>query len=439
MSKLEILNWINNFENEKNKVIFIYGDIGTGKFNFLKENLEKTYKINSFTYIDFLYSKKITETIKRINNFNNVLFMMTKQKKPIIVVKEMEFIKTKTIKNILKDLNVKNIKKNPNKIKVPIILVGSGKCIKTIKDLSDICKVVKYEKEEEKEIEEIVNIMLDNENIKVEKEIKDYIISKCDNYNKIKMIIDFIKNYKPKNNTKIKYSSVKKILGLLINNIDYNTELYENVKEILTNPIKVEEIFNFYYLEKILLPLLIHENYKSYVKKNIKKQKDLKKCIRLIADNLMKGDIINEFIFQNHVWNIQDLYAIMNCQYTSYIMNKKFATKKKKTLLKLNYTKILTKNSILFLNFKQYKTILHKINYTHDFDRTIIEFLNKNLLIYLINNTYYGNEHLEKLAFDKKKDLLKIIKFSNECYFMNSDTELKKTILKNLKILKINK
>ena len=436
MAKQEILDWIDNFESQKQKVMFIYGDIGTGKFNFLKENLGKTYKINSFTYIDFLYSKKIAETIKRINNFNNVLFMMTKQNKPIIVVKEMEFIKTKTIKNILKDLNVKNIKKNPNKIKVPIILLGSGKCIKTIKDLTDVCKIVKYEKDEQTEIERTVDEILSNENIEVEQEVKDYIISKCDNYNKIKMIIDFIKNYKTKSSNIIKYSSVKKILGLLINNIDYNTELYENVKEILTNPVAVEDIFNFYYLEKILLPLLIHENYKTYITKNIKKQKDLKKCIRMIADNLMKGDIINEFIFQNHIWNIQDLYAILNCQYTSYLMNKKFATKKKKTLLKLNYTKILTKNSILFLNFKQYKTILHKVNYTHNFDRTIIEFLNKNLLIYLINNTYYGNEHLGKLAFDKKKDLLKIIKFSNECYFMNSDTELKKTILKNLKTLK---
>ena len=435
MSKIEILNWVKNFDNEKRKVLFIYGDIGTGKFNFLKENLDKTYKINSFTYIDFLYNKQIAETIKRINNYNNVFFMMTKQNKPIIVVKEMEFIKTKTIKNILKDLNVKNIKKNPNKIKVPIILIGSGKCIKTIKDLTDVCKIVKYEKDEPTKIVENIDTLLKNEGIEVEQEIKDYLTSKCDNYNKIKMIIYFVKNYIKKDKP-IKYSSVKKILSLLTNNIDYNTELYENVKEILTNEIKVEDIFNFYYLEKILLPLLIHENYKSYTKKNIKKQKDLKKCIRLIADNLMKGDMINEFIFQNHVWNIQDLYAIMNCQYTSYIMNKKFQTKKKKTLLKLDYTKILTKNSILFLNFKQYKTILHKVKYTHNFDRTVIEFLNKNLIIYLLNNTYYGSEHLEKLGFDKKKDLLKIIKFSNECYFMNNDTEYKKTILKNLKTLK---
>ena len=209
MSKQEILNWVSNFKEEKNTVLFIYGDIGIGKFNFLKENLSNEYKLSTFNYIDFLYGKKITETIKKINNYNNVLFMMTKCKKPIIVVKEVEFIKIKTIKNILKDLNVKNIKKNPNKIKVPIILIGSGKCIKTIKDLSDVCKIIKYEKEEQKEIEENINIKLEKEGLIVEKEIKNYLLSKCDNYNKINLIIEFIKNYKTKEN-KIKYSSVKK-------------------------------------------------------------------------------------------------------------------------------------------------------------------------------------------------------------------------------------
>jgi len=432
MSRQEILDWVKNIETEIKKVLFIYGDVGTGKFNFLKENLSEQFQLNSFTYIDFLYGKDITKTIKNANNFNNVFFMMTKKKKPIIIIKEVEFIKIKTITNILKELNVKNIKKNKNKINVPIILIGSGQCIKTKKDLVGICKIIKFEKEEEQTITDNIDKLLEKNKIGVEKEVKDYIISNCDNYNKINLIVNFIKNYKTKRSNIIKYKSVKKILELLVGNINYNTELYDNVKEILTNEIKVKDIFNFFYLEKILLPLLIHENYKTYIMKNIKAKKDIKPCIRMVADNLMKGDIINEFIFNNHVWNIQDLFAILNCQYTSYIMNKTFKTKAKKNLVTLNYTKILTKNSILFLNFKQYKTILHNIDYQHNFDKSVIEYINKNLLIYLINNPGHGKNYLEKYNFTNK-DLLKIIKFSNECYFMNNDTEIKTSIIKNLK------
>ena len=435
MSKQEILNWVNNISNEKKKVLFIYGDVGTGKFNFLKENLSESYNFNEFTYIDFLYGKKITTTIKNVNNFNNVFFMMTKKKKPIIIIKEVEFIKTKIIKNILKELNVKNIKKNKNKINVPIILIGSGQCIKTKKDLSDVCKVVKFEKEDQEVITQNIEKILEENDIGTEKAVKDYIIKNCDNYNKINLIINFIKNYKTKRSNVIKFKSVKKILEILVSNINYNTELYDNVKEILTNEIQIKDIFNFYYLEKILLPLLIHENYKNYIVRNIKSKKDVHSCIKMVADNLMKGDIINEFIFNNHIWNIQDLFAILNCQHTSYIMNHSFKTKSTKKLIALNYTKILTKNSILFLNFKQYKTILHNVREQHNFDKTLIQYINKNLLIHLINNPCHGKKHLANYGFIDK-DLLKIIKFSDECYFMNNDTELKNSIIKNLKKIK---
>lgn len=434
MSKQDIIDWVKNIKDEPKKVLFVYGETGSGKFNFIKENLKDNYNLNTFTYIDFLYGKNITKTIINVNNYNNVFFMMTKTKKPVVVIKEVEFIKTKTIKNILKELNVKNIKKNKNKINIPIILIGSGQCIKTKKDLYDVCKIIEFKKEEQKDINSNIDKILDQNNIGVDEKVKEYIISNCDNYNKINLIINYIKNYTTKRSKVISYKSVKKVLELLINNINYNTELYDNVKEILTNEIQIKDIFNYYYLEKILLPLLIHENYKTYITKNIKSQIDVKRCIRLVADNLMKGDIINEFIFNNHIWNIQDLFAILYCQRTSYIINHNFKTKTKKALPKLNYTKILTKNSVLFMNFKQYKTIIHDIKCTHNFDKTLIEYINKNILIHLINNPCHGKKHLENYGFTKK-DLLKIIKFSDESYFINNDTNIKKSIEKSFKKL----
>jgi hypothetical protein len=428
MCNQRIINWVKNIDNEDKKVLFVYGEIGTGKSNFIEDNLKEDYKINTFTYIDFLYGKNIAKVITQTNNTNNVFFMMSQKRKPIILIKEVEFIKTKTIKNILKELNVKNIKKNQNRIKIPIILVGSGQCIKTKKDLHDICEIIEFKKQDIN-IQRIVN----KNNIVIDEKINEYIINKSNgNYNKINMIINFIKNYANKNN-KIIYKNVKKILEL-INNIEYNTELYDNVKELLTNEIKINDIFNYFYLEKILLPLLIHENYKTYILKNINKE-DINVCIREISINLMKCDIINEFIFNNHIWNIQDLFAIQNCQYTSYLINTKFSTKIKKIKPMLDYTKILTKNSVLFMNFKQYKTIIHTINYEHNYDKTLIEFINKNIIINLTNNIKIGKKYLEEYGFDKK-DLLKIIKFSNECYFLNRSNDIKKTIEKSLKKIK---
>ena len=86
------------------------------------------------------------------------------------------------------------------------------------------------------------------------------------------------------------------------------------------------------------------------------------------------------------------------------------------------------------MNFKQYKTIIHTIKYKHNFDKTLIEYINKNLLIFLINNPCHGNKYLQEFGFNKK-DLLKIIKFSDECHFLNNATEIKKSIEKKLKKL----
>jgi len=126
MSNQRIIDWVKNIENEEKKVLFVYGEIGIGKSNFIEDALKEDYKINSFTYIDFLYGKDISTIITQTNNTNNVFFMMTKKRKPVILIKEVEFIKTKTIKNILKELNVKNIKKNKNKIKVQVYVFLSS-------------------------------------------------------------------------------------------------------------------------------------------------------------------------------------------------------------------------------------------------------------------------------------------------------------------------
>ena len=103
---MSILEWIENLDTNKNKILFVYGDIGSGKYTYLKNNL-KNYEIRTFSYIDFYNNKNISKVILNINNFNNLFFMINKQKKPIIIIKEVEFIKSSYIKNILKELNIK--------------------------------------------------------------------------------------------------------------------------------------------------------------------------------------------------------------------------------------------------------------------------------------------------------------------------------------------
>ena len=76
---------------------------------------------------------------------------------------------------------------------------------------------------------------------------------------------------------------------------------------------------------------------------------------------------------------------------------------------------------------KNYIDIFNKITPIHDFDYTFIKFLNKILLIYLTNDEDNYNKYLLELGYNKK-DFSKIIRNTNEYYYINNINKIKKLI-----------
>ena len=364
---MDIINILKN-----NNLIFIYGDVYSGKFKQLNEQLQDIYSIYEYDYLDFYYNNDWNKKLEYI--LNNTPNFFYKNKPKILIIKEVEIISFKKIKTILKILG---LKKNKIKMDINIILIGSGKCIKQKKDFS-FFKIIKYNDK---------------------------------NYEYLKKM-----NFLKKNNFN---QNVYK-------HNNFNIELYDNVKKVFCDNLNITNFYDIYHNYKILLPLLIHENYKKFLKKNIKNQKNIKNCIMEISDNILFSEQIDEYIFNKHKWNLQNLYSIISCQYISYIIHN-YKLKTKKTDIKIEYTKILTKNSTKSSNMKNYIDIFNKIKPIHNFDYTFIKFINKILLIHLTNNKDNYTEHLLKLGYNKQ-DYLKIIRNTNEYYYINNINEIKKLI-----------
>ena len=357
---------------KNNNLIFIYGDVYSGKFKQLNEQLQDIYSIYEYNYLDFYYNYDWNKKLEYIlNNTSNFFY---KKKPRILLIKEVEIIAFKKIKNILKILG---LKKNKIKMDINIILIGSGKCIKQKKNFY-FFKIIEYNDK---------------------------------NYEYLKKM-DFLKKNKFNKN--------------VYKNNNFNIELYDNVKKVFCNNLNITNFYDIYHNSKILLPLLIHENYKNFLKINIKNQKNMKNCIIEISNNILFSEQIDEFIFNKHKWNLQNLYSIISCQYISYIINN-YQLKTKKKDIKIEYTKILTKNSTKSSNMKNYVDIFNKIKPIHNFDYTFIKFINKILLIHLTNNKDNYNEHLIKLGYNKQ-DYLKIIRNTGEYYYINNINEIKKLI-----------
>lgn len=342
---------------EKGRII-IYGNIYNGKYTYIKELLKNSYDIVELCYIDFYYNM-YEEKLNKMkgNNFS----MLFNNKEKIILIREIEIINSKKIKELLK------------KYKNKFVLIGSGECIKNINNL-DLYKV-RFE-----------------DNINYEKK----------------------KNSEYIEENKLKIENNNNIIDL---------ELYININNMFYKEMSNMEIINMYNNERILFPLLLHENYKKIIKKNIKSKKEQNKYIKEISEIFNNYIKYEHDILNNHKWFLYDTLCLYLCKNMNSILEKN----DKRKYIELEYTRILTKNSIKSKNVKNYVDIFKKINIIHNFDYLLIKYINKILIVNLKYDIKRFKEELNNYGYNEK-DFLKIIKNTNEYYFINNMKNIKKLI-----------
>lgn len=339
--------------------LIIYGNVYNGKYTIVKETLREEYDLVELNYIDFYYNNYELK-LEKLNNKNSLSFFINTKEK-VILIREIEVINSKIINEILK------------KYKNKVVLIGSGDCIKNINNYT-IHKI----KTENKKNYEIIkkNKYLEEKNIKI-----------YENHNNI------------------------------------NLELYRNINYIFNKKLNDRDIINIYNDEKILFPLLIHENYKKIIMEKSKNKKEIIELIYEISNIYNKFIKYENNILINHKWYLNDIISLYLCKYINTKIIEKY--EENEEIYSLNYTRILTKNSIKSKNLKNFIDIFQKIKIVHNFDYLLIKYINKILIIYLKYNIQEYRNEIEKLGYEKN-DILKIIKNSNEYYFINDIKNLKK-------------
>jgi len=358
--------------SEEKRNLFIHGNVGNGKLTLLKKILEKKYNICELNYLDFFIGATLDKKLSMVNAKNNIFSLINKKPK-IIIFKEVEIIKTKHLTDFIKNIINK---------KIPLIFLGSGNCIKIKNDFINTCDFFYYEEK---------------------------------------------KNYNQKN---INQHFDEKILF----KNELNTELYKNINKIFNKSSSIATTNQCYELDKILSPLIIHENYKSYINKKVQSKEDKKKCILEVSKNINFAFNVQEYIFTNHYWHLQKLFSLLCCHNTSHLINQTYGGEINSVNLKLNYTSLMTKKSNIFINRKKYHENYMKIKNYHTFDPTLMEYLNKNMVLMLLDKKYAVEtyEYMKEINFDKK-NIHSILKFSKNFNFIEDTAKYKKIILKNIK------
>lgn len=348
-------NIINDFVKEKNKTILIYG------YQTSCKTIISKYIYENLNIIPIFYNIFNDHDIYREiynfnnNNFNNILnnnSNNTNTMKKGLIIDNLDFISLNTKKKYLKHIIIDNIIKK----KIPIILIAKNKSNKLLDEI--VKEKAFFEKYEitysQLEIIEICKKELDLDNTLI------HMLCQYTKYN-LKIIFNIYSLY---NNIQKNNPNNRSYLEYLLS-IHFLKKDTNNIFNSLTNVLQTDNItkIKYYYdKDKVILPLILHENYVYLIDDN--KEINLEKkinCISDISKIISFGDNIETFIYSDQNWILHNTHCFITCILTSFIL-KNFIIHENIDIESLNYSTELNKTSLMNINKKNITNIIQLTN-----------------------------------------------------------------------------
>jgi hypothetical protein len=341
---------INYYEINKNtkKIIkngiYIYGNHGIGKSMFIDGLLnELDYNVIKLCYDDLSSKNKIIN-LKTKYLSNNIISIFKKEyKKKIILIDNLDIIKTIN-KGLIGEL-IKLVKPKKKLINVIIIFICNLSNDKKIKELKKNCICFKLNTPTNDEIKILLNNTLDIE----------YLNSSLSYIKGDLRKIILLKKLYEKNEHNINDYLFKEIL----NKNSFNMDVKDKTNQLLNNKINLNNDFNFINeTERTIVSLIFHENVVDILNK--KSNSISLPLYQKILDNICYGDYIDRITFQKQIWQFNDITYLIKTYYTNYLLHNNIQNIKH--INEIRFTKILTKYSTEYNNYIFIINLLIKLN-----------------------------------------------------------------------------
>ena len=374
--------------------LLITGYHGCGKSSIINIILKNfNYEVISLNMLDPKI-KFDTDIIAKFATNNDI----DNNKKWILLIDELESVITLNDKNSVFNI----IKDNNFKRWMPIVIITNNQHNKQLNETKKYSDEIKIFPPYPNEIARWVYGICKNEKINLEYELIPKFIEYCQSdMRKILIQLDELKiNY---DNNKINSVILDNFMNIMKNK-DLDFDLYKATNKMLTDYKDIETGLELYETEKVLMPLMIHENYHKFIK-----QEEYFN----VLDKLSIGDILENYIYGEQNWDLLELHGLISCCIPSYLINKHTNGKKTGTFAfaaDLNRTSVKKMNK---KNINKTNDALNRNSFKNIRNKSIDEFIYMGEIVNKLNENKIKSSNNNYINNIIKINKLKITKTNN--------------------------
>lgn len=365
-----LTKWYKNVMSNENKckILLVYGETGTGKTYFVNKYLADKFnlKILSDDYFNELRDEKHSNYCNFLTLFFDVIGLREKNtNKKVMVINENYIYNFHKCESIISKLIDDNIKECKNKY--PMIIIMNDSHNKFLSDVKKKAINIYIDKPNEDTIKDVLteyyaeNGIVEGKNKKPSKAFVKLMLELCDkNLNKLFVLMNNLVN---------NYCENKKITNTILNeflddNVENNikNDIYEANGKILKSYNGVEETLEVFNHESTFNPLVMEECYIQKLEAYESKYADIfmknKDIVKRLTKSFTYSNLYDNFIFNSQRWDLTKIYGYFSCVLPSYLLSK----------LEVEYSPFVSfpsdinRTSIQKINTKQILLIYDKIN-----------------------------------------------------------------------------
>ena len=372
----------------------VSGDHGCGKTSIVKAILNSfKYKIRT---VDFskLTSGNIDSFTRSLLDCDGVYTFVNEQSeggevvrngrrvaaKIAIIIDEVESVSSNNEKKLIETL----LQINEESWKAPVIFISNNKHKRMINNLKKACFHLQIY---EPEVEDMLNLLIRigvGEDMQMEDESIAHSIIEHSGFDYRKMISTMQMLHKLYGQDHIDREKIESYLRYT-DQRDVDRTIYENTVRLFTEFDTIEKTLRVFEGDKVNMPLMVHQNHYMATSKYVNDKERQLDAAEKISSSLAIGDIIENYIYSDQNWGLQEVQGYYSCVIPSYEINQATDTKQIKIdsrhpyyrpVFSTQFPKDLNRTSTRKINYKNIKAAAEFFN-----DMAVSDYIRASQLI----------------------------------------------------------